>query len=154
MVVFFSGTGNSRLCANVIAKALGDEVVDSFPYLRDRREAQLHSEKPWCKEDKVKFLCPSPDYDRHFAVTAHFGIKNVPVAMTPTGPDMEEVEDALGKSPESAAVEELLWGEIDRINADLPIWKRIKKMVIRTEPFIKNTSNKIIRFEERNRREQ
>ena len=69
-------------------------------------------------------------------------------------PDMEEVEDALGKSPEPAAVEELLWGEIDRINADLPIWKRIKKMVIRTEPFIKNTSNKIIRFEERNRREQ
>lgn len=47
MVVFFSGTGNSRLCAHVIAKALGDEVVDSFPYLRDRREAQLHSEKPW-----------------------------------------------------------------------------------------------------------
>ena len=47
MVVFFSGTGNSRLCANVIAKALGDEVLDSFPYIRGRREAGLYSEKPW-----------------------------------------------------------------------------------------------------------
>lgn len=47
MVVFFSGTGNSRLCAKVIGKALGDEVLDSFPYLRRRREAGLYSEKPW-----------------------------------------------------------------------------------------------------------
>lgn len=47
MVVYFSGTGNSRLCANVIAKTLGDEAVDSFPYLRDRKEARLESGKPW-----------------------------------------------------------------------------------------------------------
>ena len=47
MVVFFSGTGNSRLCARVIARALDDEVLDSFPYIRRRREAGLYSEKPW-----------------------------------------------------------------------------------------------------------
>ena len=54
--------------------------------------------EPWSKQGEIKFICPSPGYDRHFAITEYFGFKLITVAVNSDGPDMDAVEE-LVKDP-------------------------------------------------------
>ena len=79
--VFVGGNASLQLMYDTISKAYTHGL--------------LHSERPWCKEETVKWLCPAPGYDRHFKVTESFGFDLVTIPMTDSGPDMDAVEAAV-----------------------------------------------------------
>lgn len=76
---------NVVVCGNSSLNIMYDTVSRSMT-------KGVNGSTPWCKLDKVKFLCPVPGYDRHFAITEFFGIEMINIPLNSDGPDMDMVE--------------------------------------------------------------
>lgn len=77
--ILIGGNASLNIMHDLISKALIKGVVDS--------------EAPWGKEDKIKFICPVPGYDRHFTICEQYDIEMISVDMLEDGPDMDKVEE-------------------------------------------------------------
>ena len=76
---------NILIYGNSSLNVMYDQIARSFTH-------GVMGNTPWCKLDKIKWLCPVPGYDRHFGITEYFGIEMIPVPMSVNGPDMDMVE--------------------------------------------------------------
>ena len=77
---------NVVVCGNSSLNIMYDTVSRSMTH-------GVNGSAPWCKLDKVKFLCPVPGYDRHFKITQYFGIEMINIPLYNDGPDMDMVEE-------------------------------------------------------------
>jgi DNA-binding transcriptional MocR family regulator len=95
-----------RIFADILDLTPGEVIVGNnsslalmFDNVASNMSRGVREDTPWAAQGEVKFLCPSPGYDRHFTICDYFHIKMIPVGMTANGPNMDEVERLVASDP-------------------------------------------------------
>lgn len=83
--VIIGGNSSLNMMYNILADAMLFGTADS--------------KRPWSKEEKIKFICPVPGYDRHFAICELLGMEMIPIEMNESGLDIDMIEEIVEKDP-------------------------------------------------------
>lgn len=119
--VVIGGNSSLTLMHDVISRAMTHGVCDS--------------EKPWGKSP-IKFICPSPGYDRHFSICEHFGIEMITTSYNDDGPDMDEIEDLVASDESIKGVWIVpKYGNPSGITCSNKVVDRLSNMITRAKDF-------------------
>jgi len=82
--IIVGGNSSLNMMFDTISSAMGNGLLGG---------------EPWANQGRVKFLCPSPGYDRHFAICEYFDIEMIPIKVFEDGPDMDTIEELVSSDP-------------------------------------------------------
>jgi len=132
---------------------LGFVDPEGFVHVTGRKKSVIITKngKNVHPEELEYLLSASPVFGEIMAFEADSGLNDDTIIAIVALPNEEEIKERLGEDASDEAIGKLFWEEVDKVNAHLPIFKKIRKVYLRKEPFDATTSRKIKRYVEDNK---
>jgi len=155
-VIILTGAGDKAFCSggDQKVKGLGGYIDENgYAYITGRKKNVIITKngKNVYPEELEYQLSLSPYIEESFVFSStQPGESDISIVAS-IRPDMEFIREELPTEPTDQDIKTILWEEVDKINKTAPLYRRIKKLILRKKEFIKNTSNKLVRFAEENK---